>query len=200
VTDPFSGEPMSPHPATESIAAYLSGTLSPPEQTTLETHLARCRPCRQEVTSARRLIGARSPRSRWLWVAPAAAAAVLAVVLLGRGPRATGPVNEPVRSGEEAGPEDGLRLRALAPADRDTVSVRGLVFTWAGQAGRPLYRLTLIDGSGHAVWFQDTSDTTLALPAKVSLDRGKTYFWYVDALDAEGRSLTTGTLRFTSSP
>ena len=200
MTDPFSGEPMSPHPATEAIAAYLSGTLSPPEQNTLETHLARCRPCRQEVTSARRLIGSHPPRGRWLWVAPAAAAAVLAVVLLGRWPRAPGPVNEPVRSGEEAGPGEALRLRALAPADRDTVSARGLVFTWASQAGRPLYRLTLTDGSGHAVWLQDTSDTTLALPAKVSLDLGRTYFWYVDALDADGRSLTTGTLRFTISP
>jgi hypothetical protein len=200
VTDPFSGEPMSQHPATEAIAAYLSGTLSPPEQTTLETHLAHCRPCRQEVTSAQRLIRSRTPRGRWLWVAPVAAAAVLGVVLLGRWPRVPGSVNEPVRSGEEAGPEDALKLRALAPADRDTLSVRGLVFTWASQAGRPLYRLTLTDGSGHAVWLRDTSDTTLALPAEVSLDRGRTYFWYVDALDAEGRSLTTGTLRFTSSP
>jgi hypothetical protein len=200
VTDPFSGEPMSQHPATEAIAAYLSGTLSPQEQTALETHLARCRPCRREVTTAEHLIRSHPPRTRWLWVAPAAAAAVLAVVLLGRWPRVPDSVNEPVRSGVEAGPEDVLKLRALAPADRDTVSVRGLVFTWAGQAGRPLYRLTLTDGSGHAVWLRDTSDTTLALPAEVSLDRGRTYYWYVDALDAEGRSLTTGTLRFTSSP
>ena len=200
MADPFPDDPMSPHLSTEALAAYLSGTLSPTEQATLESHLAGCHSCRQEVISARRLIGSRPAPSRWVWVAPAAAAAVLAVVVLGRWPRASGSANEPVRSEEESGPAEVLKLRALAPADRDTVPARGLVFVWAGQAGRPLYRLTLTDGSGHAVWLRDTSDTTLALPADVSLDGHKTYFWYVDALDAEGRSLTTGTLRFTSAP
>ena len=93
-----------------------------------------------------------------------------------------------------------LKLRALAPADRDTVAPGGLVFVWARQAGRPLYRLTLTDGSGRAVWLRDTSDTSLSLPADVLLESHKTYFWYVDALDDAGRSLTTGTRRFTSAP
>jgi hypothetical protein len=34
----------------------------------------------------------------------------------------------------------------------------------------------------------------------VSLSGGGTYFWYVDALDADGRSVTTGTRRFTIAP
>ncbi len=197
MTDPFTREPMSQHPAIELLAAYLSGTLSPPEQATIETHMAACRPCRQEVTSARRLIRSRTSRTRWLVVAPAAAAAVLALVLLSRGPRAPRSADEPVRARDVAG---ATGLTAFAPADHDTVDGHGLVFIWASQAGRPLYRLTLTDGSGHAVWLRDTSDTAVVLPAEVTLDPRRTYFWFVDALNAEGNSLTTGTRRFTVSP
>jgi anti-sigma factor RsiW len=200
VTDPFDGEPMSQHPATEAIAAYLSGALSPPEQTTLETHLSHCRSCRQEVSSARRLVLSRRAPRRWLLMAPLAAAAVLAILLVGRPLRRPEPAGEPARAGYEPGSGVGAGLRALAPVDRDTVTDRRLVFTWSGQAGRLLYRLTVTDASGRAAWLRDTSDTTLVLPAGVSLDPGRTYYWYVDALDAEGRSLTTGTHRFTISP
>jgi anti-sigma factor RsiW len=192
---------MSPHPATEQMAAYLSGTLSPPEQAAFETHLATCRPCRQEMTSAQRLITSAPSRRRWLLVvAPAAAAAALALVLLYRGPRAAGPADELVREGRDAAAEGAAALVAFAPADRDTVDGRGLVFIWASPGDRPLYRITVTDGSGRAVWLRSTSDTAAALPADVPLAPGHTYFWYVDALDAGGTSLTTGTHSFTVSP
>jgi len=98
------------------------------------------------------------------------------------------------------GSEGTPGLRALAPVDRDTVEGSGLAFAWSSQPGRSLYRLTLTDASGRALWLRDTPDTTLALPVDVSLSGGVTYFWYVDALDADGRSVTTGTRRFTIAP
>jgi hypothetical protein len=197
VTDLFLGEPMSEHPAVEVVAAYLSGTLAPADEAAFEAHLAGCRPCRQEMLSARRLIASRRPRSRVLLVASLAAAAVLAVVLVARGPR---PAEEPLRGGNMVGSEGTPGLRALAPVDRDTVEGSGLAFAWSSQPGRSLYRLTLTDASGRALWLRDTPDTTLALPVDVSLSGGGTYFWYVDALDADGRSVTTGTRRFTIAP
>ena len=109
MTDPFTGEPMSQHPAIELLAAYLSGTLSPPEQATIETHMAACRPCRQEVTSARRLVRSRTSRIRWLVVAPAAAAAVLALML--------GPAQ---LSAQEA----VVRLRVIRPDSQPIVGVQ----------------------------------------------------------------------------
>jgi putative zinc finger protein len=197
VTDLFLGEPMSEHPAVEVVAAYLSGTLASADAAAFEAHLASCRPCRQEMLSAGRLIASHRPRSRGLLVTSLTAAAVLAVVLVARGSRSA---EEPVRGENRVGTERTPGLRALAPADRDTVEGRGLAFTWSSQSGRPLYRLTLTDASGHALWLRDTPDTTLALPLDVALPGGGTYFWYVDALDADGRSVTTGTRRFTIPP
>ena len=133
----------------------------------------------------------------WLLVAPVASAAMLAIVLLARGPRTPSLTDEPVRAGLDT---EALGLTALAPADRDTVDGHGLSFVWGSQVDRPLYRLTVTDGSGGAVWLGDTSDTTLVLPADVMLEPGRTYFWYVDALDAQGGSLTTSTHRFIAAP
>jgi len=201
VTSLFYGESMTEHPEAEVIAAYLSDGLPAPDRARLEAHLAECRPCRQEVTSARRLLETGSPRSRWPMVVPAAAAAVLLLALLGRGLVSPLPEEDTVRAGGEAEGADGVpSIQVVNPADGDTVARDGILFAWAGQAGRPLYRLTLTDAGGRAVWMGDTSDTTLTLPATVTLAPGRTYFWYVDALDSAGRTLTTGTRTFSTQP
>ena len=192
---------MTQHPETEEIAAYLSDALPPPARATLEAHLAGCRPCREEVTSARQLLETRALRNRWPVMVPAAAAAVLLLALLGRGLVSPLPVEDTVRAGGEADGADGVpSIHVLSPREGGTVARDGILFAWAGQAGRPLYRLTLTDASGRAVWMGDASDTTLALPATVTLAPGRTYFWYVDALDSAGRSLTTGTRTFSTRP
>lgn len=201
MTDLFYGESMTQHPETEEIAAYLSDGLPAPDRATLEAHLAECRPCRQEVTSARRLLQTRSLRSRWPIMVPAAAAAVLALTILGRGVLSPGIGEEVVRAGGEANEAEAVpSIQVLSPAGGDPVAGHAILFVWAGQTGQPLYRLTLTDAGGRAVWMGDTSDTTLALPATVTLAPGRTYFWYVDALDSAGRSLTTGTRRFSIAP
>jgi len=196
VTNPLNGESMAAHPAAELIAAYLSGTLSPPEVAAVEGHVAGCRACRQEVTSARRLIRSRPRPNRW-WLALPAAAAAAVIIMVGR---ASGPRAAPDAIRADGGGPAAAGLTALAPADRQAVPLRRLVFVWASHAGRPVYHLTLMDGAGRAVWLGETPDTTLALPAGVSLDAGQAYYWYVDALDVDGGSLTTGTHRFTAAP
>jgi hypothetical protein len=132
---------------------------------------------------------------------PAAAAAVLALALLGRGVLRPSLEQEAVRGSEAAnGVEAATSIQVLSPMNEDTVVGRAVPFVWAGQPGRPLYRLILTDGSGRAVWSQDTNDTTITLPASITLGPGRTYFWYVDALDSAGRTLTTGTRTFSTQP
>jgi hypothetical protein len=201
VTDLHSGEPLSEHPTAEDVAAYLSATLSPGDKAALEEHLAECRECRQQVTSARRLLRQHRAPKRAAWLVPAAAAAVLVLALVFRAPAGFRPGPEPIRSGQgtEAAP-GGAGIAVVAPADGDTLNAGRIVFRWRGQLGKPLYQFTLTDGSGRAVWTGATTDTTLTLPAAVSLDRGRTYFWTVDALGADGRSLTTRNHRFSTRP
>jgi anti-sigma factor RsiW len=170
------------------IAAYLSGTLSAAERDALEAHLAECRACRTEVTSARKLLRTQPVQPRRVLVASLAAAAVLAGVLLV--PRGlSGPLTDPDRSAE---PGAAPALRAVAPGDRAAVRRDSIRFTWRSEPGDLLYRLTITTASGEAVWNRDTNDTTVILPDSLRLAAGARYFWYVDALDASGISITTG--------
>lgn len=198
MTDSLNGDIVGEHPSSEDLAAYLSNTLTANERAKLEAHLAACRQCRREVTSARRFIRSRPspPVLRW-GVPAAAAAAVLAVVLLS--PLRSGRLETSVkRAGEDAAVSAMMpRIRIVSPASGDTVKGSQVVFVWQSAGNKPLYRLTLTEASGSAVWTGDTSDTTLALPASVSLGRGQNYFWFIDALGADGDAITTGAHHFT---
>jgi Putative zinc-finger len=197
MTEPFPGESMSPHPTAELIAAYLSGALGRPGVAAFESHLAACRPCRLEVTSARRLLRSDTSRRRWFLATAAAAAVVLG--LLTRGSLAP-PAPDPLRAGGGESADATPVLAAFAPVDGATIPRKHVRFIWAARAGRPLYHLTLTDPTGRALWLHETSDTTVVLPPEISLIPGRAYYWYVDALDAGGSSLTTGTRRFTLGP
>jgi hypothetical protein len=183
------------------MAAYLSGTISATEREMVESHLADCRSCRQQVISARRLLHPQRANRPLLWIAPAAAAAVVAWIAFGPslGPRR--PVDDVVRGNQDSVTADAAAtLLVISPVNGDTVERAGVVFAWRGTGGQPLFRLTLSDVSGKELWSEQTRDTTLVLPGNVSLDPGRTYFWYVDALGADGRSLTTRTRRFSTVP
>jgi len=179
------------------MAAYLNGRLSASDRATLESHLAECRICRQQATSARRLLATYRGRRKPFWIAPLAAAAVLAFVAVALPREAGVPGSEVLRGGQHEG---APTLRIISPASGDTVGPGAVRFAWHSHPGQPLFRLTLADGSGRELWSTETRDTALALPARVSLDPGRTYFWYVDAVGADGRSLTTRTQRFATAP
>jgi len=176
------------HPSDDEIAAYLSGGLTAAEREGLEAHLASCRACRTEVTSARRLLRSQPKGRRRILAASFAAAAVLAVVLLAP-LKSPGPPVDPYREGRSDG---APALRAVGPADGSTVRRDSLRFTWRSEPGDLLFRLTVATSTGDAVWTRDTHDTTLVLPDTLRLAPGARYLWYVDALDPAGLSLTTG--------
>jgi anti-sigma factor RsiW len=191
---------LSEHPTSEDIAAYLNGALAPTGRAVLEEHLAACVECRHEVTTARRLLRQHRYPKRRLWLIPAAAAAVVAAVMLVRAPRPAPLGRQPLRSLQSGAADTVATISVLTPADGETVPARPVIFAWRGQPDRPLYRLSLTEASGREVWSAETTDTTLTLPATVSLERGRSYFWIVDALGADGRSLTTKTHRFVTRP
>lgn len=186
------------HPSTEDLAAYLGGALPAGESLQLESHLSNCWACRQEVIGARRLLRSHPPDRRWL-VVPAAAAAILTLLLLRPGPTRQ-PGDESLRAGGGLAQESARMLTVVSPIQGDTAEVSEISFVWRATPGEPLYRVTIADRTGCTLWTGDTSDTTLAPPPGVRLDRGSRYFWYVDALDVEGRSVTTGTRSFHTAP
>jgi putative zinc finger protein len=193
MTDPSPDEPMPEHPPAELMAAYLSGALSPQETVAFEAHVAGCRTCRTEVTTARRILRSTPSGGRWLPLTAAAAILFIALLVNSYGRRGA---PDRLRTGGDGEADTVPRLPVIAPADGDTVSPDRLRLVWGGHTGGPLFHVTVTDASGRAVWLRETPDTAVTLPADIELSSGRTYYWYVDALDATGSSLTTGTHRF----
>lgn len=178
------------------LAAYIDHRLPADERAEVEAHLADCAACRAEVVAVGRLRRSLTRRSPWVVAAPVAAAAVLVFVLLGRpSPPATG-TDPVVRGGSESVPE----VVVVTPSETTTLDPRSASFVWHPVASGVSYRFVVTDSSGGSVWNAITGDTIARLPAGVHLAPGGRYYWYVDALLADGRSVTSGAREFRTMP
>jgi anti-sigma factor RsiW len=166
------------------VAGYLAGTLAPEARARVESHLADCEDCAAELVAVDRL--RRAPAGvRWApWLGLAAAAAIAAVVLAPRADRERGPAVPPVRGDSLpsatlslVGPADGAELREPP------------VLVWRPVAGAATYRVVLSRSDGDSVWSATTGDTTATPPGESLLPSPEPYYWYVDALLADGRSV-----------
>jgi hypothetical protein len=193
------------HPEEGALAAYLDGKLSDLEIAEIEEHLDECRDCRVLVSGTARVIAeqaakpkpARRPRFTGARVVIAIAAS-LAVIVLARRDRA--PTPDVVRTSPPATlPGEGLAtIPVYAPSEGDSVRGRGLTFSWS-TASAERYRLVVSTEEGTPVWSTDTKDTVITLPDSITLQRGASYFWQVDAVQA-GVTATTRLHRFTVVP
>ena len=73
-----------------------------------------------------------------------------------------------------------------------------LRFVWQRQPAAS-YRLFVADSTGRSVFSMVRTDTTAALPPTVHLVPGARYFWEVDAIRADGTSLSSTHRAFTVS-
>ena len=189
------------HLTAEDVTAFLDRRMATDERTAVEAHLADCRQCREELAAVKRLLVAR-PIGRPMMLIPIglAAAAALAFVLLNTNRVDPGTSTERLRTapGVTLPADASSQIATRSPADGDTIGTVATAMLWSAVAGEPTYRLTLTDASGQPVWTTTTTDTSVTLPQNVVLQSRKTYFWYVDALRADGRAASTGVRRFTT--
>jgi hypothetical protein len=190
----FSDDSLS-HPSAEQMAAYLEGRLARAEHDAVVDHLCDCPACRLEARDARALhVGVRrTRRPLWITIASTLAAGLLFMIVPTlRSPPAPSTIE---RNTDTRIPADAIpRIDVLAPGSEGELSARGLKFQWRAESVDVEYSMSLQDSSGHIVWSATTADTTLTLPADVTVRPGL-YFWTVDALRADGRTATTGTQR-----
>jgi hypothetical protein len=184
------------HLTAEDVAAFLDRRMTVGERAGAEAHLADCRLCREELTSVRRLMRTGPTVRRVLIPAGLAAAAAIAFLALTLG-RGSDVADDSVRSRATSAEALGA-IAVRLPADGDTISLAKPAVVWAAIAGEPTYRFTLTDASGQPLWTSTTADTSITLPPEVILQPRQTYFWYVDALRANGRAASTGVRRFTT--
>ena len=181
----------------EIVAAYAEHRLNPGERSRVEEHLAECAICREEILAVRRIVHARlaSP-----WRRPPYWAAAAAVVLLMVGGRVSwtrfGPGDGVGSFPDRSHTAQGNDLAGHLPeADGSVEAGSEVRFVWGATAEGSTFRVTVLDERGVLLWSEETGDTAVAMPPGI-LDRGAAYFWYVDALATDGRSLTSGPRRF----
>lgn len=181
------------------LAAYLDGRLEGKDLERVEIFLAEHPEARAELVAAARILAtapeSRAPSTRrWVnWSFIAAAAAAIALVVLPLRDRPPQPTR--VSTERRANVADGALLKTVSPEDGAMVQHAGVSFKWAGIPGNS-YQLTVTDAEGRVMWKTTTSDTTAGLPASIGLSGPATYFWNVDALAADGSSITTGVHEF----
>jgi anti-sigma factor RsiW len=183
---------LDPH----DVTAYIQGAIDPPTRVRIEAHLSDCDECATEVAEVSRLWRPAPPRVRWLGpaTAAAAAAAVIAVVLVG--PRARQEARDavPAVRGDSA-----AAVEVLAPGD-GTALAETPMFAWRPVPGAAAYRVSVSLADGDSVWAVTTRDTTARPPDSVLSRQVEAYYWYVDALLSDGRSVAGTAHRFRLGP
>lgn len=214
-SDAFGVEPF-PHPSENVLAAFLDGEVGTDERARVEAHLERCPACRRALAETVEVLGApsvgmssvgtsltttrRRGRLPLLAIGMALAASIAGVVVLRRAP--SSPTDIEGRTRNAAAPS-GLderipQITVVAPANGAERVAEHPAFVWRSVAA-DRYGFRLLTDDGTAVWSSETADTTVVLPQDVRLERGRSYFWHVDAL-AAGIVARTRAQRFTVSP
>lgn len=184
------------HAGAETLAAYIDGNLSAVESRALEEHLANCRECRHELVISSKLATAPKPvvelRRIPAWIAGIAAAAIVVAVPLVR----TLDDGAPMSSVERSSP-DQRAIRVIAPTSERPLSIESVRFIW-NDAGDAAYRIRVTDSAGAPIWSTETRDTMISPASALRVERGRTYYWSIDALRADGSSYTSGSIPFTA--
>jgi hypothetical protein len=184
-----------PHLTAEDVAAFLDRRLTTDEKHRVEDHLAHCGPCRAELLAVRQLVKSGPIPERRALRTGLAAAAVIAFLALTLGRWGSGGTEVRVRATPVTTTSESDVITGVQPADGDTVSTARTALAWKAIAGEPAYRVTITEATGQLVWTNTTTDTSVTVPPTL-LSPHKTYFWYVDALRADGRAASTGVRRF----
>ena len=180
------------HLSSEELGAYLSNVASEIERENIERHLVSCDECRAELVESQRAIATVPPARRvnriWYGLIGLAAAAAIVIAVWPRGDieRAPQPVERNTPPAASAG-----AVAIVSPAPDGPLDASSRTFTWRRDDGSS-YKITVTDETGKSIWSQTTSDTTAVLPLSIELTPGSRYFWYVDALRPDGRSVTSG--------
>lgn len=198
------------------LAAYVDRALDAGEQRAAEAHLESCAECRAEALAIVRVVEAHehaqqpstdtsstfagtTRRREWRIARRVAAiAAGVGAMLLVREVRRQPAAHDSTSVARVAHSEMESFVRPVSPADGAIVPTRAARFVWRA-SGSESYRFTLLSSSGEPVWSFETSDTSLALPAAVTLRPGLNYFWRVDAL-ADGIAATSGAHQIHAAP
>jgi hypothetical protein len=184
------------HLSADQVAAYLDRGVEGADREAIESHLAVCSECRQELRAISGVLAAQTrPGRRWATAAPlvGAAAAVALIFLWPEG-----------ESEVPAGPAH--REVPIVAEDRPTpVSPVGSVdeaqaLEWSRVEGSDRYRVTLYDVEGNTLWRTEARVNRVALPDSILLTPRQAYLWKVEARVEVDRWLPSELVSFRVTP
>lgn len=182
------------------VAAFVEGRLGGDARHRAADHLAECETCREEVVGVTAALTSHRTHPAWrhpgILLAAAAALLLAVVTTLPQDDEPATPSGTDRNGGGQA-----IGLAAISPAADGfldpTASGMAATFIWHAHEPGTRFHFTLVDEQGVTVYSVDTGDSAVSLPTTFTLASNRSYYWYVDALGADGRSLTTGARRFT---
>jgi hypothetical protein len=208
-------------PEDQLIAEYFDGDLAEAERIKLERHLTDCRCCLARIGILERLEESRSNKRvteavlatakqmspmvpvRRFGPAPAwasAAAVVIAIFIIaskdqeavlepGVSPSAvpsTEEINRQLRSVKRGATD----LNVLSPKPGAAI-VPGTLIQWAEVPGKLHYDIFVLSHTGDVLWTERTDRTEWVLPEPVRLPTDSKYYFRVEALLPDGRSVSS---------
>jgi hypothetical protein len=182
------------HLSAENMAALVDRRLSVAARRIAEAHLADCHTCREEFVAVQRLVRSSRRLRRSLMIAlPLGAAAALAFMWIrfDSVPQVTNPP-----STLRGAPEGMIEIAAVSPLNGTQVRADSVALIWRDVGDGVRYQVNLSTSDGSQVFSEATPDTLLRVRVTDQRLHAGTYFWYVDALLADGRTATTGVQRF----
>jgi hypothetical protein len=182
------------HLTSGQLGAFLANALTEEERDAVERHLVACAECRGDLVQAQRTVitapsARRTSRRHWITLGALAAAAVLVVAVWPRNEVTRSPV--PIERDAPVTPVTAEVVTIVSPSANGEIDEATPTFRWNRDDGSS-YRITVTDEGGRPLWTETTNDTSVVLPATAQLPRGARFFWYVDALRPDGRSVTSG--------
>jgi anti-sigma factor RsiW len=173
------------------VAGYVGGTISGDARRRVERHLADCEMCTEEVAGITRLA---RPTGSPRWLPYAAAAAVLAGLIV-FWPRSGARIGDDTL--RDGGPAAAVTV--VEPADGAVVAGPPTL-VWRAVPRAVIYRVLVTGSDGDSLWAVHTSDTTVLLPPVGGASAATVRHWYVDALLADGSSLSSGMRSYQARP
>lgn len=188
--------PTERHLEVEEVVGYLEDSLDPAARQRVQAHLADCSECAAELVAVSRLRRPSGrPMARWL-AAGAAAAAVITLAVVGSLTVRKGPPDTDTTAVRGAA---AVKVRVVSPTEGASVSGPPH-FIWRSVPGATTYRIAVSRSDGDSVWAATVRDTTAHPPASVSFGGSEPYYWYVDVLLADGRSIAGSAHEFRTQP
>lgn len=181
----------SQHLAPRDVAAYVDGALTSEARARIQSHLATCAECREEVSDAARIIATLPRGSTVKWRVGIPAAAVAAMLLVFLWPRTDR--NNAVPQHRESAVTTTIAPVIVRPIGAiDSVAV----FTWTSVPHASTYAVRVFDSDGTVVWQRETADTLLIATSAAGLRAGRSYYWKVEARTGFERSTSTDLVEF----